>query len=585
MTEMNYSYYESISGALEGIRNNTVPPEEPEQPAVEVIQAAQELPVIRLLKNVETAEVINISENVVLDLNGKRLNFVAAGCLNFAAGTDCVIVGTYASSTVYKQVYASTENPYLVKADGSLKLEGGRYVIEGSRESAYLAVKATTTCGLLELEGCRVYATNNAENTTAGVKSVQTQAEKTVVRDSKITATAKYYAHGLYGMGEMSVENSEIIVNAGTGNARGIHNAAGNLTVANSNVNATSSSFEAFSVRSDGGTVNVVRSRINANSVSGAACGMYCINGANYEMDKTVVMARTGTGMAKGIHISNGVVSVTNGQIRAVNAGEAIGDFAYGIDIGASGVLKAFRTNISADARGDDAETGPYSIAINNQGTATLEYVNVMGNHSGVQNCAGGKLYVSGGQCSGYCHGGVYLMHGVNGEAFLNNVYLHGGFYYGEFAYKGDQSFDEVNWEDYYPTAGRNFAAMYVGTESGSTAYLDGCTIDGSDAQSAIVLRGSNQEQNNTLNLSNTTFTDSSKKIRIDNNSLRLNVGVGCNITTDSFANTNQDETVADYVQAGRAAFTAENYRRFTANPVYNGWDYDYLVAQAGLVH
>ena len=35
----------------------------------------------------------------------------------------------------------------------------------------------------------------------------------------------------------------------------------------------------------------------------------------------------------------------------------------------------------------------------------------------------------------------------------------------------------------------------------------------------------------------------------------------------------------------GRAAFTDENYRRFTANPVYNGWDYDYLVAQAGLVH
>ena len=59
------------------------------------------------------------------------------------------------------------------------------------------------------------------------------------------------------------------------------------------------------------------------------------------------------------------------------------------------------------------------------------------------------------------------------GEAFLNNVYLHGGCYYGEFAYKGDQSFDEVNWKDYYPTAGRNFAAMYVGTESGSTAYSE----------------------------------------------------------------------------------------------------------------
>lgn len=193
------------------------------------------------------------------------------------------------------------------------------------------------------------------------------------------------------------------------------------------------------------------------------------------------------------------------------------------------------------------------------------------------------------------------------GEAFLNNVYLHGGFYFGEFADKNkepdkkeeeeegteeggvtedDTAVDSTEEEqEYYPPENRNLAAMYMGSSSGGTAYLDSCTIDSSDAQSAIVLRGSDQEQNNTLNLSNTTFTDSSKKIRIDNNSLRLNVGTGCNITSDWFANTNPDETAVDYVQAGRAAFTDENYRRFTANPVYNGWDYDYLVAQAGLVH
>ena len=315
MMEMNccsyHSYYGSIREALEGIRNNTVSSCQPGKALVEVIRAAGQRPVIRLLENADEPEVISVTENVVLDLNGKRLNFVAAGCLNFAAGTDCVIVGTYAGSTVYKKVYASTENPYLVNAGGSLKLEGGRYVIDGSKESAYLAVKAASTCGLLELEGCRVSATNDAENTTAGVKSIQTQAEKTVVRDSKITATAKHYAHGLYGMREMSVENSEIIVNAGTGNAWGIHNAAGNLTIANSKVNATSSSFEAFSVRSDGGNVNVVRSRINANSDTGAACGMYSISGADSEMDKTVVMARTGAGIARGILIDSGVVSVT----------------------------------------------------------------------------------------------------------------------------------------------------------------------------------------------------------------------------------------------------------------------------------
>lgn len=109
-----------------------------------------------------------------------------------------------------------------------------------------------------------------------------------------------------------------------------------------------------------------------------------------------------------------------------------------------------------------------------------------------------------------------------------------------------------------YPNENRNFAAMYVGSCSGCSAYLDGCTIDGTDAISALVIRGSAGEENNTVNISNTILADVTKKIRIDDDSLRLNVGVGCNITEESF----EDE------EKGRVKFTEEFYRMYFLNRV-----------------
>ncbi|MBQ3215458.1 MAG: hypothetical protein IJB11_04990, partial [Oscillospiraceae bacterium] len=106
------------------------------------------------------------------------------------------------------------------------------------------------------------------------------------------------------------------------------------------------------------------------------------------------------------------------------------------------------------------------------------------------------------------------------------------------------------------------------------TAYMDGCFFDASECHRAIVVRGSSGEQNNTLNISNcfvTKGTLDEGTIRIDNESLKLNVGRGCNVTSDMLKNgyiyPNEDGSTrqepADYLEDGVVAYTNDLYRKF----------------------
>ena len=117
-------------------------------------------------------------------------------------------------------------------------------------------------------------------------------------------------------------------------------------------------------------------------------------------------------------------------------------------------------------------------------------------------------------------------------------------------------------------------AAMYIGGTDESNANLDGCFFDASDCHRAIVVRGSSNEQNNTLNLSNCFVTNGTLEdgtIRIDNATLKLNVGRGCNVTSDMFKNyfleLEEDgsvpQTPADYIEEGVVEYTSASYRKF----------------------
>jgi hypothetical protein len=219
-------------------------------------------------------------------------------------------------------------------------------------------------------------------------------------------------------------------------------------------------------------------------------------------------------------------------------------------------------SKIVADARGNDAEE-PCGVGISNMCSLIIKDTDCFGTHSGVQNNNGGKLYVSGGTFTGHSHGGFYFCHGAAGEAFVKDAVIRCGNYEGVFT----EEFSEGNTIDNI-----ELASFYVGGgdnehNSNATVYLDGCTI-GYPGKPAFVLRGTNGEQNCTVNISNSTIVEGANQIRVDNETHKLNVGIGGNITTDKI----------DHPQW--AEFTGKNYRRYTESEDIDGSAYIALQSQ-----
>jgi lysophospholipase L1-like esterase len=219
-------------------------------------------------------------------------------------------------------------------------------------------------------------------------------------------------------------------------------------------------------------------------------------------------------------------------------------------------ICKIYNSKIVADAIGDNAYE-PCGVGISNFNVLFLKDTDCFGTHIGVSNH--GKLYVSGGTNTGYSHGGFYFVHGTEGEAFAKDSVIRCGNYP-----------DDGFFKDLYAVDGENnhevLAGFYVATPSneattnGSTVYLDGCTI-GYPGKTAFVLRGSSGEQNCTVNISNSTIVDGAGKIRVDNETHKLNVGIGTNITTDKITNPQWAE------------FTKLNYRRYNDEETVDGKD------------
>lgn len=235
-----------------------------------------------------------------------------------------------------------------------------------------------------------------------------------------------------------------------------------------------------------------------------------------------------------------------------------------GIEVSASfkTVCRISNSKIVADARGDDADE-PCGVGIKNAHVLFLKDTVCFGTHSGVQAGPGAKTYISGGVFTGHSHGGAYFSHGTDGEAFVKDAILRCGNYEGIFA----EAFSEGNTTDNLALAG-----FYVGGGVGEgnnnvTVYLDGCTI-GIPGKTAFVIRGSSGEQNNTVNISNSTIVDGALPIRVDNATHKLNVGIGGNITADKIDNPQWAE------------FTGELYRRLHGEEVVNGNDYAALQSQ-----
>ena len=214
----------------------------------------------------------------------------------------------------------------------------------------------------------------------------------------------------------------------------------------------------------------------------------------------------------------------------------------------------AENTYMFTDSPDCHADSGNHALAVLSQGETHLTNCVCVGTHSAAMTTEG-TLYINGGEFTGFCHGGVYVSTSEC-DVFINDAIVRCGNYEGEFDYSGKTA--EI------------YGSMYIGGSANSnniTAYLDGCTIE-HNGEHPIVMRGTDGEQNNTINISNSNVGGGT--IRIDNDTLKLNVGIGTNITTDMIDN------------PARAEFTGELYRRNHEDKVLNGKDYEALLGYLG---
>lgn len=224
-----------------------------------------------------------------------------------------------------------------------------------------------------------------------------------------------------------------------------------------------------------------------------------------------------------------------------------------------SGLLKIKDSVVHTDAQNDAAaENYPLAIGLWLTGCkAFLENTNVTGTHSGIQfgdgSTEGEELYVNGGILKAYSHGGIYATRGS--KVCVRDAVLRCGDYDGIFDYASDEVF-----ESGYLV--KPFANLYVAGD-GTTVYLDGCTLDSDESRWGFVAKNGT---NIVINISNSTVTEGTEQIRLDDESFRANVGVGTNLTPDSF--------FAPHL----VTFTDEIYRVIYEDEVCNGNDYDALI-------
>ena len=225
-----------------------------------------------------------------------------------------------------------------------------------------------------------------------------------------------------------------------------------------------------------------------------------------------------------------------------------------------SGRLYVYDSEVFADAPGGNA-SNECATGIMNSGEAVCINTNVTGTLSGLQNNA--KAYVRGGKFIGYTHGGFYIAHGVEGEAFIKDATILAGNYSG------------IHTDVIGNCA--VLAAMYVGggreerNSNIGNAYFDNCVFgDKQHNVYDIVMRGSMDEVNNTIHLSNCTFTHS--KMRNDSETHAIYIGAGCVYDGEIHFVTNM-ETL------GQVYYTNELYRRIAEIETVSGADYNALAS------
>ena len=355
--------------------------------------------------------------------------------------------------------------------------------------------------GTLKIDGRLSGSTINVSGTDSAALAIKIQNNSHLILDS-----------GSY-TSECNVSNMASV----------IHNLGGEATVLNCDLSATSQNGHAGAIQSaDTAKITVYNCRITATAPlsSKQSCGI--LSKGTGTISNCSIDAYSVNGTSFGIR-AIGTVTIFDCDINA----HVVDGKAYGIDN--SGTTTASNCDIRAHSNytygteNDEVYYLSSSQGVINRAdsdTLTLNDCYVMGTHSGMQNS--GTVYINGGTFEGYGHGGIYFS-GTETTSYVRNATLR----------------DMLRMpEGYTATASHNGAAFYIGGSSGRDnikVYMDNCDIYSGAYQ--IALRGAEGEKNNALYISNSTIHDTNGddiKIRIDNSTHKLYLGVGNNFTAEN---------------------------------------------------
>ena len=362
----------------------------------------------------------------------------------------------------------------------------------------------------------------------------------------------------------LSIRETEIGLNAQAGTfAMAVRAAGGLVDMEDCHIESINTADGgAWAIQASAGEIVAKRCTLQVSNVGNKTGHQFynaigIVSGAKVTMENSNIISASQKGYATGIKAFVGsstdlidttisVVTNTDGSLSA----------AIGVLNHAGATLRVDGGKILADAPGDSTPED-YAIGVENGGVCHLKNANISGTHSAVSNDANGKLYVDGGLYTGYSHGGFYFAHGADGVAYVNDATLRDGHYEGVFADVFSGNTEGIG----------TLGGFYIGGGSGENnsnmaVYLDGCTFDVTNW--AFVLRGTDGETNNTVNISNSTVLDAANHpIRIDNETLRVNIGIGGNITPD-MALTHEGEDASAW-----AHLSNRLYRRKYDDPDY----------------
>ena len=551
--ETGAQYYSSLSQAVADVNADSTAGAMSDGfgASVKVFTAQNGRLTIMLLGDVTVEQVVTISRNADLVLGGHKITLTESGRIDFAEGVYCEVIGgtdpiTGARGAIVKEKLPAAVTAVIQCYAQSFICKDVDVFLTGQSTSSVYGIYARNGCARVEMENCSIRVENTSQKSgVAYGYRVQDSKTETVLRGCSITAcSAANMGFGIYNIGALTTVQTSVDAETGSGE----------YTAALMDVGTNAKTIT-------GGTWT-------ARSVSsGHAYAFFSNVATTFKFYEVYAEARAiSQGNAFALRMTNGVVvEAERCDFKAVAAANNDNQSAYGA-YNEGAVLYARNCRFYADAQGGNSPED-MAVGVMNNGRAYLDDCTVTGTHSGCENFK--DLYVRGGIYTGTTHGGFYFAHGSEGIGYVTDAYIRDGHYDGEFKEFWDAQ-QWVYWGGFYVGGG---SEAYC---SNMTVYLDGCTMEG--VKHGFTMRGSSGEKNNTVNLSNCAIVGgASKPINFHNNTHRVNVGVGCDITTDMIY-------VPEGVQVtpGLMVFTGELYRRLSDDRSLNGRDLQLLTAAVG---